>query len=61
MATVHLNEASPVHHYFSTAEETKLREDDNTAFASVTGILLFVVTGGLLWGIVSLVAILLMP
>ena len=34
-------------HYFSAVEERQLREDDSEAFTSVTGILLFVVSAGL--------------
>jgi hypothetical protein len=47
MATVQVDDYTHPHHYFSDAEERQLQNDDSDAFTHVTGILLFVVSAGL--------------
>ena len=46
--------------YFDVAQQHQLDADDTEAFSAVTGILLFILTGGLLLGIVSVIAIMAM-
>ncbi len=58
MATVQIPEDNRLH-AFSYAEEQQLLDDDAAAFGSVTGILLFVVSAGLLLGMLSVLLILL--
>lgn len=43
---------------FDNIEQQRLREEDNSAFAGVSGILLLIVSAGLLLGIASVLAIL---
>ena len=43
---------------FDNAEQQRLLNEDTSAFAGVSGILLFIVTAGLLLGIVSVLMIL---
>jgi hypothetical protein len=43
--------------YFDLAQQQRLDADDTEAFTSVSAILLFIVTGGLLLGAVSVLAI----
>jgi hypothetical protein len=43
---------------FDNVEQQRLREEDNSAFAGVSGILLLIVSAGLLLGIASVIVIL---
>jgi hypothetical protein len=43
---------------FDNIEQQRLRDEDNSAFAGVSGILLMIVSAGLLLGIASLIVIL---
>ena len=60
MSAVPLPEQMQSVTYFDVAQQRRLDADDTEAFSAVTGILLFILTGGLLLGIVSVIAIMAM-
>ena len=59
MSSVSIEHEHSMSRGFTAAEQQALRDEDSTAFAHVTGILLFVVSAGLVLGIVSVLLILL--
>jgi len=57
MATVDIDQSNVSHQYFNAAEQQRLLDEDSQAFAGVTGILMFLVSAGLVLGIVSVALI----
>jgi hypothetical protein len=60
MATVEFQSHDVWEDSFDAAEQQHLQDEDTAAFTGVSGILLFIVSGGLLLGIFSMVVILAM-
>lgn len=58
MATVEFQSLDICHQSFDAAEYQHLQDEDSAAFTSVSAILLFIVSAGLLLGALSIVVIL---